>query len=115
MNNDEMNKKMEFIVEHQAKFAADIEIMREVQAGDAKLLRNLSDAVITVVGMVGNLTEAQARADDRINSLADAQARTDESIKVLTTAQLRTDERLNVFINVVDRYISGNGGAENRA
>jgi hypothetical protein len=34
-----MNKKMEFIVEHQAKFAADIEIMREVQAkGETRLL-----------------------------------------------------------------------------
>jgi hypothetical protein len=28
MNNEEMNKKMEFIVEHQTKFAADIEMMR---------------------------------------------------------------------------------------
>ena len=98
MSNEEMNKKMEFIVEQQAKFAADIEIMREVQAADAKLLKeqmnvlqelyhNLSDAVITVVGLVGSLTQAQTR----------------------------TDERLSVFINVVERYISGNGGSEKRA
>ena len=38
MSNEEMNKKMEFIIEHQAKFAADIEIMREVQAADARRL-----------------------------------------------------------------------------
>jgi hypothetical protein len=98
MSNEEMNKKMEFIVEQQAKFAADIEIMREVQAADAKLLKeqmnvlqelyhNLSDAVITVVGLVGSLTQAQTR----------------------------TDERLSVFINVVERYISGNGGSQNPA
>ena len=34
MTDEEMNKKMEFIVEHQAKFAADIEMMRDVQARD---------------------------------------------------------------------------------
>jgi len=98
MSNEEMNKKLEFIVEQQARFAADIEKMREVQAADAKLLKkqmnvlqelyhNLSEAVITVVGLVGSLTQAQTR----------------------------TDERLSVFINVVERYISGNGGSQNPA
>ena len=107
MDSEELNKQIEFIVEHQAKFAAEIEITREVQATDAKLLkeetkllkeetkllkeetkqlkereRTLTDAVLTVVGLVGNLTEAQQR----------------------------TEERLNIFINVVERYISGNGG-----
>lgn len=98
MSNEEMNKKMEFIVEHQAKFAADIQITREVQAADAKLLK---DAVIGVVEIVGSLTRAQMR--------------TDESIKLLTESQQRTDERLNIFINVVERYISGNGGSEGHA
>src|SRR4051812_30697724 len=97
MSNEEMNKKMEFIVEQQANFAAQIEMMREVQAAEAKLLkqetkllkeetkqlkeheRTLADAVLTVVGLIRNLTEAQQR----------------------------TDQRLNIFVNVVERYISG--------
>ena len=105
MSNEEMNKKMEFIVEQQAKFAADIEIMREVQAADAKLLkeqdRKLSDALIAVVGIIGNLTQALTR--------------TDESVKFLTEAQARTEERLNIFINVVERFMNGNGGSEKHA
>src|SRR6185436_20876066 len=104
MSEEEMNKKMEFIVEQQANFAAQIEMMREVQAADAKLLKEeskllkeethllkeetkllkehqrvLSDAVLTIVGLIRNLTEAQQR----------------------------TEERLNIFINVVERYMSG--------
>jgi hypothetical protein len=160
MSNEEMNQKMEFVIEQQAQFAANIGKMREVQAQDAKLLkedtnglkqqyRNLSEAVITVVGLVGSLaksqgladerinelTQAQAHTDDRINVLvqaqtrtdesfnllaqaqtrtAQAQMRTDESIKLLTESQARSDERLNIFINVVERHISGNGGSENR-
>ncbi|HEV7798821.1 MAG TPA: hypothetical protein VGO73_11725 [Pyrinomonadaceae bacterium] len=99
MSNEELNKKMEFIVEHQAKFAAEIEIMREVQAEGETRLLELSRAVITVVGLVGQLTEAQTR--------------TDENIKILTEAQARTDERLNLFINVVERHLSENGGSAN--
>ena len=119
MSNEEMNKKMEFIVEQQAQFAADIEVMREIQAADARRLKEetkllkeqdskLSEAVIAVVGMVGNLTQAQTSADGRINLLADDFSR-------LAQAQMRTEASLNILINVVERHISGNGGAENRA
>jgi hypothetical protein len=105
MSNEEMNKRMEFIVEQQAQFAADIQVMREVQAQDANLLkeqdRKLSDAVVAVVGMIGNLVQSQTR--------------TDESIKLLIEAQARTEQRLNIFINIVERYISGNGGSESPA
>ena len=115
MSNEEMDKKMEFIVEQQAQFAADIQVAREVQAQDAKLLRNLSDAVMMVVGLVGSLTEAQGRTDDRLNLLTEAQTRAEERINLLAQAQTRTEERLNLFINVVERYISGNGGSESPA
>lgn len=112
MSNEEMNKKMEFIVEQQAKFAADIEIMREVQAAESKLRNEqhnkLSDALVGVVDIVGNLARAQVRTEERVNSVAD-------SVDKLTQAQMRTDERLNNLINVVERHISGNGGSENRA
>jgi ABC-type transporter Mla subunit MlaD len=105
MSNEEMNKKMEFIVEQQAKFAADIEIMREVQAAQ---YNKLSDALVGVVDIVGSLARAQVRTEESINSVAD-------SVEKLTQAQMRTDERLNNLINVVERHISGNGGSENRA
>jgi hypothetical protein len=110
MSNEEMNKKMEFIIEQQAQFAADIQVMREVQAQDAKLLkeqdRKLSDAVVTVVGLIGSLTQAQTSTDGRINVLAD-------SFNRLAQAQARTEESLKILINVVERHISGNGGSTN--
>jgi hypothetical protein len=119
MNNDEMNKRMEFIVEQQARFAAEIEIMREVQAAESKLRngqnQRLSDGLIGLVDIVGGLTRAQIGADGRINSLAEAQKRTDESLNRLSEAQAQTEASLKILINVVERHVSGNGGAENRA
>ena len=112
MSEEEMNKKMEFIIEQQAKFAADIEMTREVQAADA---RRLSNGLMGLVDIVGNLTRAHIETDRSINRLTEAQAARDESIKRLTEAGERTDARLNILINVVDRDISGNGGSHNHA
>ena len=103
MSDHEMNKKMEFIVEHQAKFVAEIEIMREVQAADAKLVK---DGLIGVIDIVGHLARSQMRTDEAVNSLT-------EDFRRLTQAQARTEERLTILLNVVERHISGNGGAAN--
>jgi len=112
MSNEELNKKMEFIVEHQAQFAADIEIMREIQAADA---RRLKDGLLGLVEIVGGLTLAQVRTDESMKRLSEAHAQTEESLKLLTEAQGRTDARLNILIDVVDRHIGGNGGPHGHA
>src|SRR2546422_5983354 len=107
MSNEELNKKMEFIVEHQAKFAAEMEMMRDVQAQDAKVLkkqyRELSGAVLTVVGLFGKLTKAQLLADDRITELTQSQANTDDRINMLLQAQTRTDESFNLLAQAQTR------------
>jgi hypothetical protein len=100
MSNEEMNKKMEFIVKHQAKFAAEMELMREVQAAVKKLL---SDALLGLVDIVGSLARAQMQGEDRVNLLA-------EDLSRLAQAQAGTAESLKILLNTVERHISGNGG-----
>ncbi len=106
MTNDEIGQRIEFIIEQQAQFTSDIQILREIQAADTKLLkeqyRSLSDAVVTLVGLVGKIAEAQQRTDKRVAELAEGLARTDAQVSELA-------ERLNIFINVVEKYISRNG------
>jgi hypothetical protein len=109
MTNEEIERRIEFIIDQQAQFASDIQVMRELQAADTKMLkeqyRQLADSVIAVVGMVGRLTEAQERTDARVAELV-------KEVSDLTNAQARTDDRMNIFINVVEKYISRNGGSE---
>lgn len=105
MSEEELNKKMEFIVEQQAQFAADIQATRELQAADAKLVK---DGLIGLVDIVGHLARTQMRSEETVESLA-------TDIKRLTEAGARTDERLNNLINIVERHISGNGGPHSHA
>ena len=104
MNDEQFERRMEFIVEQQSQFASDIQELKETQKVEAKLWRekyeNLTDALTTVVGMVGKLAEAQQR--------------TDEQISDLTTKQAETDDRLNAFVTVVERYISGHSNGTSR-
>ena len=99
MNDEQFERRMEFIVEQQAQFAVDIQQLKETQEAEAKLWRekygDLTDALTTVVGMVAKLAESQER--------------TDEQLSELTSKQAETDDRLNALINVVERYFSGNG------
>ena len=103
MSDAEMNQKMEFIVEHQAKFAADIEIMREMQVADA---RRLGDGLIGVIDIVGHLARHQMRTEDNVNSLT-------QEVNRLTQAQAQTEESLQILINTVERRPGGNGGSTN--
>lgn len=106
MTDEEMQKKMEFIIEQQAQFAADIQKLSEAQVKAEERMGKIEGAVVTLVNMVGKLTEAQERTDSRLGEWAEAQARMNSKIAELAEAQLHTDERLNAFILVVERYIS---------
>jgi hypothetical protein len=39
MTNEEIGQRIEFIIEQQAQFTSDIQILREIQAADNKLLK----------------------------------------------------------------------------
>jgi predicted nucleic acid-binding Zn-ribbon protein len=106
MNDEQFERRMEFIVEQQAKFEVGIQQLQEAHAELTKKHNHLAEALTTVVGMVGRLGTAQELTDAK---LAEAQQRADERFAELAVKHSETDERLNTLITVVERYISGNG------
>jgi chromosome segregation ATPase len=135
LNNEEIERKMNFIVEQQAQFASDIQQLQESQARTDQVVAHTSEVVAETSEVVARTVEAVGQMGDvvtrlanvthagftevnaKINALADAQIRTEENLARTDEHLARTDENLNrtdenlkSFIAVVDRYLSGRNG-----
>lgn len=128
MNNEEFDRKMAFIVEQQAQFASDIQLLQESQAqlqesqAQFQESQTRTDQVVAqtaaVVGEVGevvtrlaNVTHAGfSEVNAKINALVDAQIRTEEHLIRTDKNVAGTDESLKTLIAVVERYLSGKNG-----
>ena len=87
MSDEELERRMAFIVEQQAQFASDIQQLREVQGQTENVVGRLANATL----------EGFKDTNVKIDSLVDSQIK-------LTEAQSRTDQTLRNLIAVVDRY-----------
>ena len=121
MHNEEFDRKMAFIVEQQAQFASDIQLLQvsqaqlqESQARTDQVVAQTAEAVGQmgeVVTRLANVTHAGfTEVNAKINALVDAQIRTEEHLIPTDKNVASTDESLKTLIAVVDRYLSGRNG-----
>src|SRR5438552_2788346 len=108
-----MKKTMQFIIEQQAQFAADIQRLREshqklaeshqrLTEGQQRLTESqakLAEAALANTGMIGRIMNILDRLAQAQTQLAEAQARTDAKVAEMA-------ERLDAFIVTVERYIT---------
>jgi multidrug efflux pump subunit AcrA (membrane-fusion protein) len=106
MSEEEMQKKMEFIIEQQAQFAVNIGLLREAQQRTEERLGEVATAQAQMARaqthmneVVAVMAEAQERMAESQERMIEAQERTDQKLA-------ETDERLNTLINIVERHIS---------
>ena len=89
MSNEELERRMAFIVEQQAQFASDIQQLRESQTQTDQVVAQTGE----IVARLANVTlEGFKDVNAKINALVDS--------------QIRTDENLRNLVGVVDRYFS---------
>lgn len=112
MTNEEMERTMQFILQQQAQFSADILQIREVLGEQSRLLTTQNQAIVSVVGMIGKLTEAQMHAERRIATLETNMGEIETKMAALAEAGKETEERLNAFIVSVEKYISSRNGGK---
>lgn len=114
MTNEEMERKMGFIIKHQESFADNLQqvayTLKDVSERQDKLqaqqdkfqaqqdkfqsqLVLLNQAAMGLISVVGSLTESQKRTDEQLKELGG---------------------RLDIFINVVERYINENRNGKSR-
>ncbi|HEV7373820.1 MAG TPA: hypothetical protein VGN95_03830 [Pyrinomonadaceae bacterium] len=94
MTDEDRQRTMDFILEQQAQFSVNVDLLRQ--------------RVDTLTTNVEGLREAQARTDATVAQLANQvqiiarqQEHMNEVVAVIADAQQHTDERLNVLIDIV--------------
>jgi hypothetical protein len=101
MNNEEIQKTMEFILEQQAQFAANIQKSQEERIRDGSRIKRLEESFQLLVQL------AQS-TDTRLDSLESNTAALETNMAALAEAQAHSDERLSTLIDIVREGRNGN-------
>jgi hypothetical protein len=99
----DIEARMQFIIEQQAQFAADMQLLKERQAENARQIEVNSRHIEANTDRIRQLI-------DLTMSLARHGEETDRLIKELKDSGIHTDRRLDAFIDTVDKLIRRNGG-----
>ena len=100
MSPEEMQRSMQFLLNHQAQFAADI-ARNEARWGER--FDQLSGKTDQIAGALLGLTRI-------VGQLAAAQQRTDEQLRENAAAFTETDARLNIVIEMFERHLREDHG-----
>ncbi len=90
---------MNFIIEQQAQFAVDIQLLKERQTETLGMIRQLVDVTMS-------LAHHGEETDQRLRALGEE---TDRRIRELAASGAHTDRRLDALIGVVDKLARRNG------
>lgn len=108
MSENEMQRKMEFIVEQQALFVSDLQKLQDEQAKSESRISRLEGAVVAVVNLIGDLAKAQKTTETKLSDLSDKFYAMTERVDGLTV-------RMDTFITMmVERYFGNQNGDEKR-
>ena len=110
MDDEKLEKTIEFILNNQAQFTVDIQKMQETQKEGEKRVNvlericlNLYNASVEQKDAIGEQNQAIAEQTKNINQLS-------ADVKELREGQKETDERLNAVILMAEKFFSGENG-----
>jgi hypothetical protein len=106
--NDDIERKIEFIVNQQTQFSADIIELKELHVKAEARMTNLENVVLRLVDVVETGFVALTQ---RMNDLVTAQELLDTRMAELAESQTHTDQRLSALIDIVRE--GRNGGQTN--
>jgi uncharacterized protein YoxC len=106
MTLEEMDKKIEFILEMQAQFEAN---MGKLAANLARSEANIDNLKVSVADLRVSVADLAGVVGESIKISDDRFSRFDERMKDLATAQKVTEEHLSALINIMERHITGPG------
>jgi len=106
---ERMQRDIDFIVNQQAQFVANMQQLRDAQARSEQRWERAERMWASTEESVRALLDLAQRHDEEINTLRESQAQTDRQMR-------ETDERINALVNAVEALVSQrrNGGSDAR-
>ena len=112
MDEEERQRQFDFMLNQQAKFAADIqklqESQRKLQESQQKLQESQAEMVQIINRLAAVTVEGFKQTNTKIDALIDAQTRTEEKLGKVIDVQMRlvetqahTERRLDALIDIV--------------
>ena len=103
MDDEKLEKTIEFILNNQAQFYADLQELRETQKEAEKRVNVLERACVNLY----NITLEQGK---HIAELRESQKETDKRFRETDERFKETDERLNAVILMAEKFFGGQNG-----
>lgn len=93
-NDDHLQSQIDFIVNNQASFTADIQQLKELHKEAEKRMTKLEDVCLRLGNALVNLAET-------VTKTSAAQTNLDAKMATLAESQEHTDQRLSALIDIV--------------
>jgi chromosome segregation ATPase len=103
MTPEEIERTIQFILQHQAQVFARIDRLSEASERHDKAIERHDREISQLTDLIGRLAQAEIRLVERMDKLG-------ERMDALALTHKETDERLNALILTVERYIAGRDG-----
>ncbi|HWS52625.1 MAG TPA: hypothetical protein VN228_00750 [Pyrinomonadaceae bacterium] len=103
MNEEERQRQVDFIINQQARFAADIQRLGEAQGQMVEAQKRTDESLGKLVEVLNRLAEVTLVGFEEVRGNINALT---AKLDALTAKQSETDDRLNKMILVVERHIS---------
>ncbi len=103
MDNEKLEKTIEFILNNQAQFTVDTQLLQEANKDAEKRLSVLERATV-------NLYNSLTETNKNVSAVADKVDRLADKVDRLADSQKETDERSNAVILMAEKFFSGENG-----
>ena len=101
MTNEEIQKTMEFILEQQAQFAANIQRLQEERLRDSPRLTRLEESFRLLVQLAQTTDTRLDTTDTRLDTTDTRLETLESNMAILAAAQAHSEQRLSALIEIV--------------
>jgi hypothetical protein len=106
---DNIESRMKFIIEQQAQFAVDMQLLKERQADSQRMIDENRGMIRQLVDVTLSLARHGEETDRRFKETDRQFKETARLIQELREAQAHSDGRLDALIDTVDKLVRRNG------